>query len=98
MWPDCASRQLEISPSTQMSVKFLPSRSRMRAVSSLTVRARRVGCRLKVSWLMEGDRWKKLKVESSKLKDEFERRYPVPPTPPVFCKSGKQRTYACRGS
>ena len=49
---DWASRQLEISPSTQMSVKFLPRRSRIRAVSSLTVSARRVGWRLNVSWLI----------------------------------------------
>jgi len=52
-WPDWASRQLEISPSTLSSVKFLARRSRMRAVSSETESARRDGWRLKVSWLME---------------------------------------------
>src|SRR2546425_915447 len=48
MWPDWASRQLEISPRTKMSVKFLASRSRIRAVRSLTVRTWRVG------WSMKG--------------------------------------------
>src|SRR6266571_1801398 len=56
MWPDWASRQLEISPCTLMSVKFLARRSRMRAVSSLTVQTGRVGMRLKVScWVIVRD-------------------------------------------
>src|SRR5215467_1028432 len=50
MCPDCASRQLEISPSTSTSTKFRASRPRMRAVSSLTVIERLSGCRLNVSW------------------------------------------------
>jgi len=49
MWPDWASRQLEISPWTLMSVKFLASRSRILPVSSLTVKVLRSGMRLKVS-------------------------------------------------
>src|ERR1700704_6074529 len=49
MWPDWASRQLEISPWTEMSVKFLASRSRILPVSSLTVKILRSGMRLKVS-------------------------------------------------
>src|SRR5437773_12487100 len=52
MWPDWASRQLEISPWTKMSVKLRASRSRMRAVSSLRVRIWRVGWRLNVRWLI----------------------------------------------
>src|SRR6266478_9512369 len=49
MWPDWASRQLEISPWTEMSVKFLARRSRILPVSSLTVKVLRSGMRLKVS-------------------------------------------------
>src|SRR5947209_15060141 len=52
MWPDWASWQLEISPVTQISVKLRKKRSRILAVSSATVKARRSGIRLKVSWLM----------------------------------------------
>src|SRR3989440_2238037 len=53
MWPDWAARQLEISPCTLMSVKFLASRSRIFPVSSLTVKIWRVGMRLKVScWVI----------------------------------------------
>src|ERR1700751_3538711 len=52
MCPDCASRQFDISPSTSTSTKFFPSRSRMRAVSSLTVSDRRSGCKLNVSCAM----------------------------------------------
>src|ERR1700686_3017065 len=55
MCPDWASRQLEISPWTLMSVKFLARRSRIFPVSSLTVQVLRSGMRLKVSWLMFGD-------------------------------------------
>src|SRR6266403_4833902 len=49
MCPDVASRQLEISPSTRMSVKFLASRSRMRTVNSVTDHTRRSGIKLKCS-------------------------------------------------
>src|SRR6266567_3936475 len=49
MWPDWASRQLETSPWTEMSVKFLARRSRIFPVSSLTVHVLRLGIRLKVS-------------------------------------------------
>src|SRR5437899_11927506 len=49
MCPDCASRQLETSPCTKMSVKFLASRSRILPVNSLTVQVLRLGIRLKVS-------------------------------------------------
>src|ERR1700730_3331411 len=46
MCPELASRKLEISTSTTMSVKFLASRSRMRTVSSVTDQTRRSGIRL----------------------------------------------------
>src|SRR5260370_15279521 len=49
MWPDWASRQLETSPCTEMSVKFLARRSRILPVNSLTVNVLRSGMRLKVS-------------------------------------------------
>src|ERR1700675_3547893 len=49
MCPELASRQLEISPSTRMSVKFLASRSRIRTVSSVTDHTRRSGIRLNCS-------------------------------------------------
>src|ERR1700692_4479400 len=49
MCPEVASRQLEISPSTRMSVKFPASRSRMRTVSSVTDQTRRSGIRLNCS-------------------------------------------------
>src|SRR6266478_5723598 len=53
MWPDWASRQLEISPWTEMSVKFLARRSRIFPVNSLTVKVLRLGMRLKLScWVM----------------------------------------------
>src|ERR1700733_337812 len=46
MCPELASRQLEISPSTRTSVKFLASRSRIRTVSSVTDHTRRSGIKL----------------------------------------------------
>src|ERR1700726_664818 len=49
MCPELASRQLEISPSTRMSVKFLASKSRMRTVSSVTDQTRRSGIKLNCS-------------------------------------------------
>src|ERR1700693_1549227 len=49
MCPDVASRQLEISPSTRMSVKFLASRSRIFTVSSVTHQTRRSGIKLNCS-------------------------------------------------
>src|ERR1700686_2485441 len=49
MCPEVASRQLEISPSTKMSVKFLASRSRMRTVNSVTDQTRRSGIKLNCS-------------------------------------------------
>src|ERR1700692_1269693 len=49
MCPEVASRQLEISPSTRMSVKFLASRSRIRTVSSVTDQTRRSGIKLNCS-------------------------------------------------
>src|SRR6266403_880720 len=53
MWPDWASRQLEISPWTEMSVKFLARRSRIFPVNSLTVKVLRLGMRLKLScWVI----------------------------------------------
>src|SRR6266478_7565666 len=65
MWPDCASWQLEISPVTQISVKLRAKRSRILAVSSVTVKARRSGIRLKVSWLMvPGRKWRLLTLLS----------------------------------
>src|SRR6266851_9589408 len=65
MWPDWASWQLEISPVTQISVKLRAKRSRILAVSSVTVKARRSGIRLKVSWLMvPGRKWRLLTLLS----------------------------------
>src|SRR6266852_184077 len=56
MWPDWASRQLEISPWTEMSVKFLASKSRIFPVNSLTVQVLRLGMRLKVNcWVIVHD-------------------------------------------
>src|SRR5258708_12917751 len=53
MWPDWASRQLEISRWTLMSVKFFARRSLIFTVSSLTVKVLRLGMRLKLScWVM----------------------------------------------
>src|SRR5713101_4957667 len=53
MWPDWASRQLETSPWTLMSVKFLARRSRIFPVNSLTVKVLRLAMRLKLScWVM----------------------------------------------
>src|ERR1700688_3565907 len=49
MCPEVASRQLEISPSTRMSVKFRASRSRIRTVSSVTDHTRRSGIKLNCS-------------------------------------------------
>src|ERR1700688_558590 len=49
MCPDVASRQLEISPSTRTSVKFLARRSRIRTVSSVTDQTRRSGIKLNCS-------------------------------------------------
>src|ERR1700680_498838 len=49
MCPDVASRQLEISPSTRMSVKFLASRSRLFTVSSVPHQTRRSGIKLNCS-------------------------------------------------
>src|ERR1700681_833150 len=54
MCPELASRQLEISPSTRMSVKFLASRSRMRTVSSVTDQTRRSGIKLNCSCVVIG--------------------------------------------
>src|SRR5260370_24123411 len=57
MWPDWASRQLEISPWTLTSVKFFARRSRIFPVNSLTVKVLRLGMRLKLScWVMRGCR------------------------------------------
>src|SRR5258708_15783417 len=53
MWPDWASRQLEISRWTLMSVKFFARRSLIFTVSSVTVKVLRLGMRLKLScWVM----------------------------------------------
>src|ERR1700731_4093740 len=49
MCPELASWQLEISPSTKISLKFLASRSRMRTVSSVTDQTRRSGIKLNCS-------------------------------------------------
>src|ERR1700693_2189957 len=52
MCPELASRQLEISPSTRMSVKFLANRSRMRTVTSVTDHTRRSGIKLNCSCIV----------------------------------------------
>src|SRR5260370_14218114 len=53
MGQEWASRQLEISRWTLMSVKFLTRRSRIFPVNSLTVKVLRLGMRLKLScWVM----------------------------------------------
>src|SRR6267142_2747 len=60
MWPDWASRQLETSPCTEMSVKFLARRSRILPVNSLTVNVLRSGMRLKVSCCVIEDQCRRL--------------------------------------
>src|SRR5258705_10407826 len=60
MWPDWASRQLETSPCTEMSVKFLARRSRILPVNSLTVNVLRSGMRLKVRCCVIEDQCRRL--------------------------------------